>query len=108
MEDRDGRRARQRSRTNGSPRNEAPRASKNLDRALLRRRWAASPPPVRGRPRAKSPPKLYSDEDATSVKLLGQRLMAQDFDLQVAEVRVRLAVLNGDTALGISVTKVTG
>ncbi len=35
------------------------------------------------------------------VKLLGQRLMARDFDRQVAEFQVRVAVLNGFTALGI-------
>ncbi len=42
------------------------------------------------------------------VKLLGQRLMARDFDRQVAEFQVRVAVLNGFTALGIPVTKVVG
>ena len=42
------------------------------------------------------------------VKLLGQRLMARDFDRQVAELQVRIAVLNGYTALGIPVTKVAG
>ena len=41
-------------------------------------------------------------------KLPGQRLMARDFDRQVAEFQVRMAVLNGYTALGISVTKVAG
>jgi len=52
------------------------------------------------------------------LKLLGQRLplmvckpttagqwMARDFDRQVAEVQVRIAILNGYTALGIPVTK---
>jgi hypothetical protein len=42
------------------------------------------------------------------VKLLGQRLMARDFDRQVAEVQVRVAILNGFTALSIPVTKVVG
>jgi hypothetical protein len=42
------------------------------------------------------------------VKLLGQRLMARDFDRQVAEIQVRIAVLNGYTALGISVTEAVG
>ena len=42
------------------------------------------------------------------VKLLGQRLMARDFDRQVAEFQVRVAVLNGYTALGIPVTKRVG
>ena len=42
------------------------------------------------------------------VKLLGQSLMAGDFDGQVAERQVRMAVLNGYTALGIPVTKAVG
>jgi hypothetical protein len=42
------------------------------------------------------------------VKLLGQRLMARDFDRQDAEVQVRIAVLNGYTALGIPVSKAVG
>ena len=41
-------------------------------------------------------------------KLLGQRLAARDFDRQVAEFQVRVAVLNGFTALGIPVTEVVG
>ena len=39
------------------------------------------------------------------VKLMGQRLMARGFDRQVAEVQVRIAVLNGYTALGMPVPK---
>ena len=42
------------------------------------------------------------------VKLLGQRLSARDFDRQVAELRFRVAVLNGFTALGLPVTEVAG
>ncbi len=42
------------------------------------------------------------------VKLLGQRFMARDFDRQVAEIQVRIAVLNGHTALGIPVTTAVG
>ena len=34
--------------------------------------------------------------------------MARDFDRQVAEFQVRVAVLNGFTARGIPVTKVAG
>jgi hypothetical protein len=40
------------------------------------------------------------------VKLLGQRLMARDVARRVAELRVRIAVLNGYTALGIPFTHV--
>jgi hypothetical protein len=39
------------------------------------------------------------------VKLMGQSLMAQDFDRQVAEIQIRIAVLNRYTALGIPVTE---
>ena len=37
----------------------------------------------------------------------GQR-MARDFDRQVAEFQVRVAVLNGFTALGMPVTEAVG
>ncbi len=42
------------------------------------------------------------------VKLLGQRLMARDFDRQVAEVQIRVAALNRFTALGIPTTVAIG
>jgi hypothetical protein len=42
------------------------------------------------------------------VKLLGQRLMARDFDRQVAELQVRIAVLNGHTAFGTPITDAMG
>ena len=42
------------------------------------------------------------------VKLLGQSLMARDFDRQVAELHVRAAVLNRYTALGIPITEPAG
>ena len=42
------------------------------------------------------------------VKLLGQRLAARDFDRQVAEFQVRVAILNGFTARGIPVTGALG
>ena len=76
-------------------RDETLRASKYLGRALWRR-WSG----YHRRSRVKT--KMHC------VKLLGQRLMARDFDRQVAERQVRVAVLNGFTALGIPVTKVAG
>ena len=39
------------------------------------------------------------------MKLLGQKLMARDFDRQTAELQVRIAILNRYTALGIPVTE---
>ena len=42
------------------------------------------------------------------VKLPGQPLMARDFDRQVVEFQVRVAVLNGFIALSIFVTKAVG
>ncbi|WP_104491163.1 IS5 family transposase [Paracoccus denitrificans] len=76
-------------------RNEALRASKYLGRALWRN-WSG----YHRRSRVES--KMHC------VKLLGQRLMARDFDRQVAEIQIRIAVLNGYTALGIPVTEAVG
>ena len=76
-------------------RNEALRASKYLGRALWRR-WTG----YHRRSRAET--KMYC------VKLLGQCLMARDFDRQVAEFQVSVAVLNGYTVLGVPVTKALG
>ena len=73
-------------------RNEALRASRNLGWALWRR-WSEY------HRRSRVETKMHC------VKLLGQRLIARDFDRQVAELQVRLAVLNGYTALGIPVTE---
>ena len=42
------------------------------------------------------------------IKLLGQRLSAREFDRQLAEFQVRVAVLNGFTAPGIPVTEAVG
>ena len=42
------------------------------------------------------------------VKRLGQSLMAPDFDRQVAEIQIRIAVLNRYTALGIPITEPVG
>ncbi len=76
-------------------RNEALRASKYLGRALWRN-WSGY------HRRSRVETKMHC------VKLLGQRLMARDFDRQVAEIQVRIAVLNGYTALGIPITETTG
>lgn len=43
-----------------------------------------------------------------SVKLLGQRLSARDFDRQVVEFQVRVAVHDGFTALGTPITEAAG
>lgn len=39
------------------------------------------------------------------MKLLGQKLMARDFEGQTAELQVRIAILNRFTALGLPVTQ---
>jgi hypothetical protein len=39
------------------------------------------------------------------MKLLGQRLMAPNFEQQIAEVQIRIAITNGCSELGILVTK---
>lgn len=76
-------------------RNEILRTSKRVGRTIWRR-WSG----YHCRSRAET--KLHC------VKLLGQRLSAIDFDRQVAEVQVRVALLNGFTALGTPITEVAG
>ncbi|MRH22239.1 IS5 family transposase [Rhodovulum strictum] len=76
-------------------RNEILRTSKRLGRTIWRR-WSG----YHRRSRAET--KMHC------VKLLGQRLSAREFDRQVAEFQVRVAVLNGFTALGIPITEAVG
>lgn len=76
-------------------RNEAVNASRYLGRALWRR-WSGY------HRRSRVETKMHC------VKLLGQSLMARDFDRQVAEIQVRIAVLNRYTALGMPVTEPEG
>ena len=76
-------------------RNETLRASRYLGRAIWRR-WSG----YHRRSRVES--------KMNCIKLLGPSLMARDFDRQVAELQVRIAVLNGYTALGIPVTVTVG
>ena len=76
-------------------RNEILRTSKRVGRTIWRR-WSG----YHRRSRAET--KMHC------VKLLGQRLSARDFDRQVAEAQVRVAVLNGFTALGTPITEVAG
>ncbi|SFD14420.1 IS5 family transposase [Tropicimonas isoalkanivorans] len=76
-------------------RNEALRATKYLGRTIWRK-WSG----YHRRSRAET--KMHC------MKLLGQRLMARDPDRQVAELQVRVAVMNGFTALGIPVTEAVG
>jgi hypothetical protein len=76
-------------------RNDALRALKYLGRALWRN-WS-------GYHR-----RSHVETKMHCMKLLGQRVMARGFDRQVAEVQVRVAILNGYTALGIPVTKAVG
>ena len=76
-------------------RNEALRASKYLGRVLWRR-WSGY------HRRSRVEAKMHC------VKLLGQRLISRYLDRQLAELQVRIAVLNGYTALGIPVTEAVG
>jgi len=76
-------------------RNEILRTSKRLGRTIWRR-WSG----YHRRSRAET--------NMLCVKLLGQRLSAREFDRQVAEFQIRVAVLNGFTALGIPVTEAVG
>ena len=81
--------------TGAVARNEALRAAKYLGRALWRR-WSG----YHRRSRVES--------KMNCINRLGQSLMARDLDRQVAEQQVRIAVLNGCTALGIPVTQAVG
>ena len=76
-------------------RNEAVNASRYLGRAIWRR-WSGY------HRRSRVETKMNCN------KLLGQSLMAKDFDRQVAEIQLRVAILNRYTALGIPVTEVVG
>ncbi len=76
-------------------RNEAFRPSKYLGRARWRR-WSEH------HRRSRTATKMHC------VKLLGQRLSAREFDRQVAELQIRIAVLNGFAALGIPITEAMG
>jgi DNA repair photolyase len=42
------------------------------------------------------------------MKLLGQSLMARDFERQVAEIQIRIAALNRYTAIGLPITEPVG
>lgn len=75
-------------------RNEILRTSKRIGRAIWRR-WSGY------HRRSRVETKMHC------IKLLGQRLSARDFDRQVAEFQVRVAILNGFTALGIPNTQAT-
>lgn len=76
-------------------RNEALRASCRFGRAIWRRRSG-------DHRRRRAEPKMQC------VKLLGLRLMARDFDRQVAELQARLAVPKRFAALGLPVTEAMG
>ena len=76
-------------------RNEALRVSRRLGRTIWRR-WSG----YHRRSRAETKMRC--------VKLLGQRLSARNFQRQVAEFQVRVAVLNAFTALGRPVTEAVG
>jgi len=76
-------------------RNEAVNASRYLGRTLWQR-WSGY------HRRSRVETKMHC------MKLLGQSLMARDFERQVAEIQIRIAVLNRYTALGIPVTEPVG
>ena len=76
-------------------RNEAVRASRYLGRALGRK--------LTGYHR-----RSCVESKMHCIRLLGQSVMARDFDRQVAEIQIRIAVLNRYTALGIPVSETVG
>lgn len=76
-------------------RNEAVSAQRYLGRTLWRR-WSGY------HRRSRVETKMHC------LKLMGQSLMARDFDRQVAEIQIRIAVLNRYTTLGIPITEPVG
>ncbi len=76
-------------------RNDAVNAQRYLGRTLWRR-WSGY------HRRSRVETKMHC------MKLLGQSLMARDFERQVAEIQIRIAVLNRYTALGIPITEPVG
>ncbi len=76
-------------------RTQAVKASRYLGRTLWRR-WSGY------HRRSRVETKMHC------VKRLGQSLMARDFDRQVAEIQIRIAVLNRYTALGRPATEPAG
>lgn len=76
-------------------RNDAVNAQRYLGRTLWRR-WSGY------HRRSRVETKMHC------IKLLGQSLMARDFERQVAEIQIRIAVLNRYTALGIPITEPVG
>lgn len=72
-------------------RNETLRACRHLGRAIWKR-WSGY------HRRSRVETKMHC------IKLLGQRLSARNFDRQITEVHVRIAVLNRFTALGVPLT----
>ena len=81
--------------TGAIARNDAVHAQRYLGRTLWRR-WSGY------HRRSRVETKMHC------IKLLGQSLMARDFERQVAEIQIRIAVLNRYTALGIPVTEPVG
>lgn len=71
------------------------RTSKRVDRTLWRR-WS-------GYHRRRR-----TETEIHCVTRLGQRLSARGFDRQVAEFQIKVAVLNGATALGTPIREVAG
>ena len=82
-------------RTGEIARNDAVNAQRYLGRTLWRR-WSG----YHRRSRVES--KMHC------IKLLSQSLMARDFERQVAEIQIRIAVLNRYTALSIPATEPVG
>lgn len=76
-------------------RNDAAHAQRYLSRTVWRR-WSGY------HRRSRVETKMHC------MKLLGQSLMTRDFERQVAEIQVRIAILNRHTALGIPITKPVG
>jgi hypothetical protein len=81
--------------SDGADQNDAVNAQRYLGRTLWRR-WSG----FHRRSRVET--------EMHCLKLMDQSLMARNFDRQVAEIQIRIAVLNRYTALGVPATKPVG
>lgn len=87
-------------RKNAKPWNTNPAVPMHATRSSIRRAgWAGRSEEVDGYNR-----RSLVETKMRCFKLLGERVMARDFDRQVAELQVRAAVLNRFTRLGTPVT----
>ena len=89
-------------------RNETVRSTRRPGRAIWRRDLEARSGGAIWRRRSGYQRRSLVETRMRCFKLLGERVMARDFDRQVAELQIRAAILNRFTALGTPQTQRAG